>query len=80
MKTTEDKFNFAAEVIEFLDNHEDWSNIHKADVLAICMGRLLARMRPNVMKSIMPQYLKDVERYAAMYAALADGKNGAAKV
>jgi len=55
---------FASELLEFIDNHDELSNIHKVDAMTAVMGCLLARMRPNVMKSIMPQVLNDVKRYA----------------
>ena len=66
--------DLAAETLEFLDNHDDLSNIHKVDALTAVMGCLLARMRPNV---IMPEVLKSIERYADEFSKQSDG---AAKV
>ena len=65
--------DLAAETLEFLDNHDDLSNIHKVDALTVVMGCLLARMRPNVMKSIMPEVLKSIQRYADEFSKQSDG-------
>ena len=56
--------DLAAETLEFLDNHDDMANIHKVDAMAAVMGALLARMRPNVMKSLLPEVQKGIAHYA----------------
>ena len=56
--------DLAVETLEFLDNHDDMANIHKVDAMAAVMGALLARMRPNVMKSLLPEVLKGIAHYA----------------
>ena len=56
--------DLAVETLEFLDNHDDMANIHKVDAMAAVMGALLARMRPNVMKSLLPEVQKGIAHYA----------------
>ena len=56
--------DLAVETLEFLDNHDDIANIHKVDAMAAVMGALLARMRPGVMKSLLPEVQKGIARYA----------------
>jgi hypothetical protein len=68
--------DLAAETLEFLDNHDDLSNIHTVDAMAAVMGALLARMRPNVMKSLLPEVQKGIAHYANMMAK----EDGAAQV
>jgi hypothetical protein len=68
--------DLAAETLEFLDNHDDMANIHKVDAMAAVMGALLARMRPNVMKSLLPEVQKGIARYANTMAK----EDGAAQV
>lgn len=65
--------DLAAETLEFLDNHDDMANIHKVDAMAAVMGALLARMRPNVMKSLLPEVQKGIAHYANTMAK-EDGK------
>ena len=68
--------DLAAETLEFLDNHDDMANIHKVDAMAAVMGALLARMRPGVMKSLLPEVQKGIAHYANMMAK----ENGKAEV
>ena len=68
--------DLAAETLEFLDNHDDMANIHKVDAMAAVMGALLARMRPNVMKSLLPEVQKGIAHYANTMAK----EDGAAQV
>ena len=56
--------DLAVETLEFLDNHDDIANIHKVDAMAAVMGALLARMRPGVMKSLLPEVQKGIAHYA----------------
>ena len=56
--------DLAVETLEFLDNHDDIANIHKVDAMAAVMGALLARMRPGVMKSLLPEVQKSIAHYA----------------
>ena len=56
--------DLAVETLEFLDNHDDIANIHKVDAMAAVMGALLARMRPGVMKSLLPEVQKCIAHYA----------------
>ena len=65
--------DLAVETLEFLDNHDDMANIHKVDAMAAVMGALLARMRPNVMKSLLPEVQKGIAHYANTMAK-EDGK------
>ena len=68
--------DLAVETLEFLDNHDDMANIHKVDAMAAVMGALLARMRPNVMKSLLPEVQKGIAHYANTMAK----EDGAAEV
>ena len=68
--------DLALETLEFLDNHDDMANIHKVDAMAAVMGALLARMRPNVMKSLLPEVQKGIAHYANTMAK----EDGAAEV
>lgn len=68
--------DLAVETLEFLDNHDDMANIHKVDAMAAVMGALLARMRPNVMKSLLPEVQKGIAHYANTMAK----EDGAAQV
>ena len=68
--------DLAVETLEFLDNHDDIANIHKVDAMAAVMGALLARMRPGVMKSLLPEVQKGIAHYANSMAK----ENGAAEV
>ena len=65
--------DLAVETLEFLDNHDDIANIHKVDAMAAVMGALLARMRPGVMKSLIPEVQKGIAHYANTMAK-EDGK------
>lgn len=68
--------DLAVETLEFLDNHDDMANIHKVDAMAAVIGALLARMRPNVMKSLLPEVQKGIAHYANTMAK----EDGAAEV